>query len=122
MLALPGAASIYQGEELGLPKVLDLPDDALTDPIFRRTGSRQYVRDGCRFWHLYRDALSLRNRLPQLSESALRWLETPSEVLAFVRGNGLVVAVNFGDNPVHRARPRPAVAEQRVLPARDSAR
>ncbi|MFI2214844.1 alpha-amylase family glycosyl hydrolase [Streptomyces sp. NPDC020141] len=47
MLALPGAAYIYQGEELGLPEV-ELPDEALTDPIFRRTGSRQYVRDGCR--------------------------------------------------------------------------
>ncbi|MCT2591310.1 glycoside hydrolase family 13 protein [Streptomyces sp. N2-109] len=48
MLALPGAAYIYQGEELGLPEVLDLPDELLTDPIFRRTGSRTGVRDGCR--------------------------------------------------------------------------
>ncbi len=48
MLALPGAAYIYQGEELGLPEVVDLPDDVLTDPIFRRTGSRARIRDGCR--------------------------------------------------------------------------
>ncbi|MFF3838716.1 glycoside hydrolase family 13 protein [Streptomyces sp. NPDC001930] len=48
MLALPGAAYVYQGEELGLPEVLDLPDDVLTDPIFRRTGSRARIRDGCR--------------------------------------------------------------------------
>ncbi|MFG2194707.1 glycoside hydrolase family 13 protein [Streptomyces sp. NPDC048639] len=48
MLALPGAAYVYQGEELGLPEVVDLPDDVLTDPIFRRTGSRLRVRDGCR--------------------------------------------------------------------------
>ncbi|MFJ7779706.1 glycoside hydrolase family 13 protein [Streptomyces yangpuensis] len=48
MLALPGAAYVYQGEELGLPEVLDLPDEVLTDPIFRRTGSRKHVRDGCR--------------------------------------------------------------------------
>ncbi|MFD8015685.1 glycoside hydrolase family 13 protein [Streptomyces sp. NPDC058955] len=48
MLSLPGAAYVYQGEELGLPEVLDLPDDVLTDPIFHRTGSRARVRDGCR--------------------------------------------------------------------------
>ncbi|WP_067390437.1 glycoside hydrolase family 13 protein [Streptomyces sp. F-3] len=48
MLALPGAAYIYQGEELGLPEVVDLPDDVLTDPIFHRTGSRARIRDGCR--------------------------------------------------------------------------
>ncbi|MCK1798196.1 glycoside hydrolase family 13 protein [Streptomyces sp. XM4193] len=48
MLALPGAAYIYQGEELGLPEVVDLPDEVLTDPIFHRTGSRKHVRDGCR--------------------------------------------------------------------------
>ncbi|MYW18277.1 DUF3459 domain-containing protein, partial [Streptomyces sp. SID2955] len=38
----------YQGEELGLPEVVDLPDDVLTDPIFHRTGSRARIRDGCR--------------------------------------------------------------------------
>ena len=48
MLALPGAAYVYQGEELGLPEVLDLPDEVLTDPIFHRTGSRERIRDGCR--------------------------------------------------------------------------
>ncbi|MEU0603510.1 glycoside hydrolase family 13 protein [Streptomyces sp. NPDC006393] len=144
MLALPGAAYIYQGEELGLPEVVDLPDDVLTDPIFRRTGSRARVRDGCRvplpwsgqaspfgftsgaegvrpwlpqpeyfaeyateraladtrsFWHLYRDGLQLRRELPQLGEGDLRWLDTPPGVLAFVRGDGLVCAVNFGTAP-----------------------
>ncbi|MEU6062250.1 glycoside hydrolase family 13 protein [Streptomyces sp. NPDC047097] len=48
MLALPGAAYLYQGEELGLPEVVDLPDEVLTDPIFRRTGNRARIRDGCR--------------------------------------------------------------------------
>ena len=32
MLALPGSAYLYQGEELGLPEVTDLPDDALAGP------------------------------------------------------------------------------------------
>lgn len=145
MLALPGAAYVYQGEELGLPEVLDLPDDVLTDPIFRRTGSRARIRDGCRvplpwsgqaspfgfsdgaagvrtwlpqpewfaeyatdraladtrsFWHLYREGLQLRRGLPQLGEGPLRWLEAPPQVLAMVRGDGLVCAVNFGSETV----------------------
>ena len=48
MLALPGSAYLYQGEELGLPEVLDLPDEARQDPTFRRTEGRNYGRDGCR--------------------------------------------------------------------------
>ncbi|MFJ5639736.1 glycoside hydrolase family 13 protein [Streptomyces sp. NPDC093223] len=144
MLALPGAAYIYQGEELGLPEVVDLPDDVLTDPIFRRTGSRARIRDGCRvplpwsgqaspfgftpgaesakpwlpqpsyfaeyatdraladtrsFWHLYRDGLHLRAALDQLGEGDLHWLDSPPDVLAFTRGDGLVCAVNFGTTP-----------------------
>ncbi|HEY9523973.1 MAG TPA: alpha-amylase family glycosyl hydrolase, partial [Thermopolyspora sp.] len=31
-LALPGSAYLYQGEELGLPEVLDLPEDVCQDP------------------------------------------------------------------------------------------
>jgi alpha-glucosidase len=45
MLALPGSAYLYQGEELGLPEVLDLPDELRQDPAFLRTGKS---RDGCR--------------------------------------------------------------------------
>jgi alpha-glucosidase len=145
MLALPGSAYVYQGEELGLPEV-DLPDELLTDPIFRRTGNRSRVRDGCRvplpwsghaspfgftsgglepsqppwlpqpewfadhatdraladprsFWHLYREALQLRQTLPQLGTGDLRWLDSPPSVLTFVRGDGLICAVNFGTAP-----------------------
>lgn len=48
MLALPGSAYIYQGEELGLPEAIDLPDESRQDPTFRRTGGELYGRDGCR--------------------------------------------------------------------------
>ncbi|GHF13712.1 glycoside hydrolase family 13 protein [Pseudolysinimonas yzui] len=48
MLALPGSAYLYQGEELGLPEVVDLPDEARQDPTFARTGGKLYGRDGCR--------------------------------------------------------------------------
>ena len=47
MLALPGSAYIYQGEELGLEEV-DLPDDVLQDPIWERSGRKRRGRDGAR--------------------------------------------------------------------------
>ncbi len=48
MLALPGSAYLYQGEELGLPEATDVPDAAREDPTFFRTGGELYGRDGCR--------------------------------------------------------------------------
>jgi len=48
LLALPGSAYLYQGEELGLPEVFDLPPEARQDPIFARTGGALAGRDGCR--------------------------------------------------------------------------
>ena len=48
MLALPGSAYLYQGEELGLPEVIDIPDDRRKDPTFFRTHGERYGRDGCR--------------------------------------------------------------------------
>jgi alpha-glucosidase len=47
-LALPGGAYIYQGEELGLPEVEDLPDELRQDPVFKRTKGTDIGRDGCR--------------------------------------------------------------------------
>jgi len=47
-LALPGGACLYQGEELGLGDVEDLPAEALRDPIRWRAGGTLPVRDGCR--------------------------------------------------------------------------
>ena len=48
MLALPGGAYIYQGEELGLYEVEDLPESALQDPTWERSGHTIRGRDGCR--------------------------------------------------------------------------
>jgi alpha-glucosidase len=47
MLALPGAVFIYNGEELGLPNV-DLPDEALRDPVWERSGHTRRGRDASR--------------------------------------------------------------------------
>ncbi|MET8010800.1 alpha-amylase family glycosyl hydrolase [Streptomyces sp. NPDC005271] len=55
-LALPGSSYLYQGEELGLPEVTDLPDELRQDPAFFRTSAdgqdgqdgQDGFRDGCR--------------------------------------------------------------------------
>ncbi|MFF3437425.1 glycoside hydrolase family 13 protein [Streptosporangium sp. NPDC002721] len=45
-LSLPGSAYVYQGEELGLPEVLDLPEEFQRDP--QRLRNPDDGRDGCR--------------------------------------------------------------------------
>lgn len=47
-LGLPGSTYLYQGEELGLPEVLDLPGDARQDPVWFRSKGKEIGRDGCR--------------------------------------------------------------------------
>ena len=47
-MALPGSMYVYQGEELGLPEVEDIPDDRRQDPMFHRSGGVDPGRDGCR--------------------------------------------------------------------------
>jgi alpha-glucosidase len=46
--ALPGSLYIYQGDELGLDEVEDLPGDRLQDPMHFRSGGIDPGRDGCR--------------------------------------------------------------------------
>jgi alpha-glucosidase len=48
LLALPGSVYLYQGEELGLPEVEDIPDAARQDPWFEQSGRHDVGRDGCR--------------------------------------------------------------------------
>jgi len=48
MLALPGSAYLYQGEELGLPEATALPNELREDPVYLRTGGKELGRDGCR--------------------------------------------------------------------------
>ncbi len=45
--ALPGSLYIYQGDELGLPEV-EVPLDAIEDPMHFRSGGVDPGRDGCR--------------------------------------------------------------------------
>jgi alpha-glucosidase len=48
ILALPGSTYLYQGEELGLPDVLDIPSDQMQDPQWFRGEGKLKSRDGCR--------------------------------------------------------------------------
>ncbi|MEJ8278578.1 glycoside hydrolase family 13 protein [Pseudonocardia spirodelae] len=48
MLALPGTAYLYQGEEFGLPEVEDIPVEQLDDPTWELSGHTLRGRDGCR--------------------------------------------------------------------------
>jgi len=47
-LALPGSVYLYQGAELGLEEVEDIPNARRHDPMFFRTHGANLGRDGCR--------------------------------------------------------------------------
>jgi len=81
LFALPGSAYLYQGEELGLPEVLDIPAAARQDPTFRRTGGKVRGRDGCRVplpWSSGGDSFGF-SRTISGSSPAPPWLPQPAD-------------------------------------------
>jgi alpha-glucosidase len=48
IMALPGCTYIYQGEELGLHEVTDIPENEIQDPQYLRNLKVDKGRDGCR--------------------------------------------------------------------------
>ena len=75
MLSLPGSAYLYQGEELGLPEAVDIPDEARQDPTWARTRGEKYGRDGCRVpipWEADSPAYGF-------SHAGASWLPQPPE-------------------------------------------
>ncbi len=81
MLALPGSAYLYQGEELGLPEVIDLPDSARQDPTWFRTHGERYGRDGCRVplpWTADGPSYGF-------NDTGESWLPQPTQWAAFAR-------------------------------------
>ncbi|MEL5991186.1 glycoside hydrolase family 13 protein [Microbacterium phosphatis] len=73
MLGLPGSAYLYQGEELGLHEVVDIPADRHQDPWFFRTGGEEPGRDGCRVplpWTTEGPSLGFGPGEPQLPQPA----------------------------------------------------
>jgi alpha-glucosidase len=96
MLALPGSAYLYQGEELGLPEVLDLAHADRRDPVFERSGGAEPGRDGCRVplpWAGERPSYGFgpgpRSWLPQPAGwaglSVARQADDPSSTLSLYR-------------------------------------
>jgi alpha-glucosidase len=81
MLALPGSAYLYQGEELGLPEVIDIPGSARQDPTWFRTNGERYGRDGCRVpipWSADAPAYGF-------SPTGASWLPQPAEWASLAR-------------------------------------
>ncbi|WP_405219650.1 glycoside hydrolase family 13 protein [Agrococcus sp. Ld7] len=81
MLALPGSAYIYQGEELGLPEVTAIEDHQRQDPTFARTQGALWGRDGCRVpipWEAAAPAYGF-------NASGDSWLPQPPEWAALAR-------------------------------------
>ncbi|WP_167132535.1 glycoside hydrolase family 13 protein [Paramicrobacterium chengjingii] len=88
MLALPGGAYLYQGEELGLPEAIDLPDAARQDPTWFRTNRERYGRDGCRVpipWEADAPAYGF-------SATGASWLPQPDDWADYARSSQLGVA------------------------------
>lgn len=78
MLALPGSAYLYQGEELGLPEHTTLADQFRQDPTWTRTGGAIVGRDGCRIplpWQADAPALGF-------NTTGAAWLPQPASYAA----------------------------------------
>ncbi|MCZ2819752.1 glycoside hydrolase family 13 protein [Modestobacter sp. VKM Ac-2977] len=75
MLALPGSAYLYAGDELGLPQAV-VPDEAKTDPIFFRSGGERAGRDGCRVPMPWNDSAGVGFSPDGAAEP---WLPIPAE-------------------------------------------
>lgn len=80
MLALPGGAYIYQGEELALPEVRDIPEDRLEDPRWNMSNKIDKGRDGCRVplpWKSSKDSAFGFSGTAQVSPDKA-WLPQPN--------------------------------------------
>ncbi|HWL89587.1 MAG TPA: alpha-amylase family glycosyl hydrolase [Polyangiaceae bacterium] len=89
-LALPGAAYIYQGEELGLWEVEDIAPPLRQDPMWHRTGHVDPGRDGCRVPIPWSDGAPPFGFSPD-NASRPPWLPQPST------WDGYTVATQTGD-------------------------
>jgi alpha-glucosidase len=70
LLALPGSVYIYQGDELGLHEVADLPRESLEDPMASRSTTEK-GRDGCRVplpWTVGRPSYGFGSQLGHLPQ------------------------------------------------------
>jgi alpha-glucosidase len=88
MLALPGGAYLFQGEELGLPEHGEIPDELRQDPARIRGGTHAGSRDGCRVplpWSADAAAYGF-------SPTGRSWLPQPSTWARYARDRQVRVA------------------------------
>jgi alpha-glucosidase len=110
MLALPGSAYVYQGDELGLWEVEDLPEAVLQDPTWRRSGHTERGRDGCRVPLPWSGAVAPFGFSPAGASTA-PWLPQPADFAA------VTVAAQETDGGSMLALYRAALALRRSHPA-----
>ena len=110
MLALPGGAYVYQGEELGLPEVEDLPESVLQDPGWELSGHTNRGRDGCRVPIPWSGEQPPFGFSPD-SASAPPWLPQPAS------WRTLTVAAQLGDSGSTLELYRAALRIRRAHPA-----
>jgi alpha-glucosidase len=106
MLALPGSAFLYQGEELGLPEVTDLPAEVLVDPMYHRSNGVRRGRDGCRVplpWNSDRNSFGF--------SSGDAWLPQPE----WFADHAVDQLLGDGESTLHLYRS--ALALRRRIPA-----
>ena len=145
LYGLRGTPFIYQGQELGLPDS-EIPPDRVVDvdgrdpertpipwepgpgagfttgepwlPVDDALNAREQAGDPRSPLSLFRRLAALRRELPALQGGTQRRLDAAPDVLAWVRGEELLVAVNFAGEP------RPLELEGELLvssdPDRDS--
>jgi alpha-glucosidase len=76
-MALPGSMYVYQGEELGLPEVEDIPPERRRDTMWLRSGGNDPGRDGCRVPIPWAGALPPHGFSPDGAERP--WLDQPDD-------------------------------------------
>jgi len=108
-LSLPGSVYVYQGEELGLPEVTDLPEEVLADPTWKRSGYTERGRDGCRV------PLPWSGTEPPFGFGGPAWLPQPRDWAA------LTVEAQQSDPGSTLSLYREALRQRRGLPAEEFA-
>ena len=107
LCTVPGAPSIYYGDEIGLPGA---PPDTLARRTFPWERPSGWDRDLLEF---HRRAIALRHAHPALRTGTFRVVGAGSGAFAFARTLGadtLVVALNAGDAEAHLDVPASGVA------------
>jgi len=121
-MALPGSMYIYQGEELGLPEVEDIPFERRQDPMWLRSGGVDPGRDGCRIpipWSGDRPPYGF-----STDGSARPWLDQPADWAALTveseaEDAGSMLSLYRAGLRARRAAPWGADASLTWLPSGD---